>query len=48
MIQDDLYIAGDAELLLQLSNGSKPAFDILYNKYWKQVYNTAYKRLNDA
>ena len=48
MIRDDLYIADDAELLLQLSNGSKPAFDILYNKYWKQVYNTAYKRLNDA
>jgi RNA polymerase sigma-70 factor (family 1) len=43
----DLKIADDAELLLLLSKGSKPAFDVLYNKYWKQVYNTAYKRLND-
>jgi RNA polymerase sigma-70 factor (family 1) len=43
----DLNIADDAELLLLLSKGSKPAFDVLYNKYWKQVYNTAYKRLND-
>lgn len=44
----DLNIADDTELLLLLSKGSKPAFDVLYNKYWKQVYNTAFKRLNDA
>jgi len=44
----DLNIADDAELLLLISNGSKPAFDQLYNKYWKDVYNTAFKRLNDA
>jgi len=37
----------DSELLLQLSNGSRYAYDILYEKYWKQVYNSAYKRLND-
>lgn len=43
----DLNIADDAELLLLISNGSKPAFDRLYNKYWKNVYNSAYKRLND-
>jgi RNA polymerase sigma-70 factor (ECF subfamily) len=43
-----LQDADDDELLLLLSEGSKPAFDILYNKYWKQVYNTAFKRLNDA
>jgi len=38
---------GDQELLLQLSEGSKHAFDILYNKYWKLVFNTAFKRLDD-
>jgi len=43
----DLDIADDEALLLLLSNGSKPAFDILYHRYWKQVYNTAFKRLND-
>ncbi|WP_285008974.1 RNA polymerase sigma factor [Pedobacter faecalis] len=37
----------DATLLLQLSEGDKHAFDILYNRYWKQVFNAAYKRLND-
>lgn len=47
-MSQDLQIADDAKLLLLLSGGSKPAFDVLYNKYWKQVYNTAYKRLNDA
>lgn len=40
--------ADEAELLLQLSRGNKLAFDILYGKYWKQVYNAAYKRLNNA
>lgn len=48
MVPDDLYIADDAELLTLLSEGNKPAFDALYNKYWKQVYNAAYKRLNDT
>ncbi len=45
---EDLYVADDADLLLLLSEGNKLAFDALYNKYWRQVYNTAYKRLNDA
>lgn len=48
MSRDYLDNADEAELLLQLSRGNKLAFDILYEKYWKQVYNTAYKRLNNA
>jgi RNA polymerase sigma-70 factor (family 1) len=44
---DSLYDAKDAELLTKLSEGSKPAFDMLYNRHWKQVFNAAYKRLND-
>lgn len=47
MHQDSLYNANDTELLLQLSKGSRPAFDALYNRHWKQIYNAAYKRLND-
>jgi len=38
----------DAELLLQLSEGNRRAFDILYTRYWKQVFNAAYKRLQDT
>jgi len=48
MGQDNWYSSDDNELLLQLSEGNRTAFDILYNKYWKQVYNAAYKRLNDT
>jgi RNA polymerase sigma-70 factor (ECF subfamily) len=48
MAPEQLHIANDAELLSLLSRGDRSAFDALYNKYWKQVYNAAYKRLNDA
>ncbi|GAA4311899.1 RNA polymerase sigma-70 factor [Mucilaginibacter gynuensis] len=44
----NLYSVDDAELLRQLSEGSRRAFDNLYYKYWKHVYNAAYKRLNNA
>jgi len=47
MYAESLNSVGDNELLLQLSKGSKHAFDILYNRYWKLVFNTAFKRLND-
>lgn len=47
MHPDDAHILDDTALLLQLSEGDKQAFDILYSKYWKQVFNAAYKRLND-
>ncbi|HEY0177867.1 MAG TPA: RNA polymerase sigma-70 factor [Pedobacter sp.] len=48
MYQDSFHNAEDSALLLRLSEGSKRAFDILYDKYWKQVFNAAYKRLNDT
>lgn len=48
MYHDSFHNAEDSALLLQLSEGSKRAFDILYDKYWNQVFNAAYKRLNDA
>lgn len=38
----------DGYLLLQLQQGCKTAFNILYNKYWELTYSNAYKRLQDA
>jgi RNA polymerase sigma factor (sigma-70 family) len=37
----------DEQLLLQLKQSSKEAFDSLYNTYWEYVFYLAYKRLND-
>lgn len=48
MYQDSINQTEDSVLLLQLSEGSKYAFDILYDRHWKQVFNAAYKRLNDV
>ena len=48
MYQDNVHSTEDTILLRQLSEGSKQAFDILYDKYWKQVFNAAYKRLNNV
>lgn len=47
MYPENVNNVGDNELLLQLSEGNKHAFDILYDRYWKLVFNTAFKRLND-
>ena len=40
-------IQSDTLLLLQLQQGDKSAFNILYNKYWEQTFSNAYKRLGD-
>lgn len=48
MQQGSVHNSEDTLLLFQLSDGSRKAFDILYDKYFKQVYNAAYKRLNNA
>lgn len=37
----------DNVLLAKVSEGDRGAFDILYNRYWKWVFNAAYKRTND-
>jgi RNA polymerase sigma-70 factor (family 1) len=47
MQDTDLYAANDTVLLLEISKGSRQAFNVLYDKYWKKVYNIAYKRIND-
>ncbi|HWV32785.1 MAG TPA: sigma-70 family RNA polymerase sigma factor, partial [Dyadobacter sp.] len=35
----------DNLLMLQIREGNRDAFDALYRKHWKAVYNAAYKRL---
>jgi RNA polymerase sigma-70 factor (family 1) len=45
---DSLNKANDEHLLGLLGDGSKNAFDILYDRHWKLVYNAAYKRLNNT
>jgi RNA polymerase sigma-70 factor (family 1) len=43
LTSDEDYI-----LLEQLRNDSRPAFDKLYQKYWKFVFNLTYKRIKDV
>ena len=40
-------VQDDRVLLLQLQEGKRTAFNILYNKYWELTYSNAYKRLRD-
>lgn len=37
----------DSDLLLQLKQGNRGAFDEIYNRYWGVLYNAAYKRTRD-
>lgn len=47
MYNVSLDSAEDSVLLAHLNEGSKPAFDVIYNKYWKLVFQAALKRLSD-
>lgn len=38
----------DEDLVAMLNDGSESAFDLIYERYWKKLYNEAYKRLNDS
>jgi RNA polymerase sigma factor (sigma-70 family) len=38
----------DYLLMLQVGQGNKGAFNLLFKKYWEMAYSTAYKRLRDA
>ena len=37
----------DKLLLLKLKEGNTDAFDALYEKYWKEIYTAAFRRLQD-
>ena len=45
MVQFPDSVYTDEELLTLLQQGSRESFEILYKKYWKQLFNSAYKRL---
>ncbi|MDB5119861.1 MAG: sigma-70 family polymerase sigma factor [Sphingobacteriales bacterium] len=47
MNQPKLIISDDAILLKQVGEGSKDAFNLLYEKHWKKAYVDAYNRLRD-
>ncbi len=44
----ELNLTDDVLLMQQIEQGSKHAFNLLYEKYWEQAYSEAYKRLKDA
>ena len=37
----------DTLLLQQIASNNKPAFQILFEKYWQQGFSDAYKRVKD-
>lgn len=43
-----LNTLSDSQLVDLLSKGDQDAFDIIYRRYWKKVYNESYKRLRNA
>lgn len=47
MLTGKIHSVQDSLLLAQLSEGSKNAFDALYEKYWSNVIDEAYKRIGD-
>ncbi len=48
MLGSKVHNSDDTALLIQMREGMRSAFDSLYEKYKKDVFNEAYKRLNDA
>lgn len=47
MLTGKVHSRQDSLLLIQLSEGSIHAFDTLYEKYWNNVIDEAYKRIGD-
>lgn len=48
MIRSTESSIDDQYLLEQMKIDDESAFHLLYEKYWEQAYNAAYKRLKDA
>lgn len=48
MARENLHQAEDSELLIELANGDRHAFDVLYNRHWKLVFDAAYKRVGSV
>lgn len=47
MLTGKVHTNQDTLLLIKLSEGCSHAFDELYEKYWSNVFDEAYKRLGD-
>ena len=43
----NVNIENDLVLFALLKRGNNEAFESIYNKYWYELFKTAYKRLND-
>lgn len=48
MGRDELLHANDQDLLAEIGRRNGLAFDVLYNRYWKDVFNIAFKRIRNA
>lgn len=48
MLGDRTHTVNDTLLLSQMRDGTRSAFDVLYEQYKIDVFNEAYKRLNDV
>lgn len=48
MAVENLQRTEDSELLTKLTNGDRAAFDVLYNRHWKMVFDAAYKRVDSV
>lgn len=47
MRQIESILTEDILLLQRIKDGSKDAFNILFERYWEKAYSTAYKRLKN-
>jgi RNA polymerase sigma-70 factor (family 1) len=47
LLANKTHSVNDTSFLSQMREGVRPAFDSLYEKYKKDVFNEAYKRLSD-
>ncbi len=47
MLADKVHSSEDTQLLAQMRDGLRAAFDAIFEKYKNDVFNEAYKRLND-
>ena len=47
MLHAETKLTNDDLLLSQLQSGSQKSFDVLFDKYWEDALNDAYKRVKD-
>jgi len=45
---EDLHALEDDRLLAEIRQGTRPAFEVLYKRYWREVYSSALVRIKDT